>query len=974
MQRTLVLVAWLTIVGATSPRSLSGSLIVNRKDLKSSVIINNDDSALDSIVEALIQGKGPGLAEVIKAGHGKMEIGDAMTRLNGKLPSDVTALVGSKERASTGAHVGPFDEASLDKAKKILNNMIEKAWEALDDEMVKCKEFEDRNRGTFEQVMTDLARLGEQIADLERQRSEANENINTKEAEWLQIKLDLQTQTQGYTKIKWLNTQEMTIRQNDLEVMSFVLELTKCKGGAATLAQLGKKQPQNAARICTGDEGKDDLMLRLDDPKLEAELEKKMTPRAQQALREALGVAVGTQKLSLIEQAPDTATNLTTTSTIAMPTPTMPKAAVRERPSSEGFWKVCKKDGEVDCGLLHDTMSLEWGKFKDSYDDLKHEMDTNQAAFLNLRADLISQMEVAMTAKGRFMMMLAEAISNLNADQSEQGKKERQRRSLDVQYYKFMADCRRVIEEIVYTNICAVIKVRNEVMSHSKEIEITDCDVTDFIPGDCSVMCDDSCPLIFGPNDDPYKCGGWQTLSREIIVQPNKDGVKCPALVRKKKCNQQRCPVNCEQSMWSEWSKCTKDCEGGVRGRTRSIMTKPKNGGESCNTVSETQACHTGSCDRDCSLDPWTPWGFCTMACGGGLQERTRKVVIPTRGEGECPTDDSAERLNEQSCNKHDCIGDEICIAKQDLVIAIDGSGSLRSTGFDIIRNFAAELIDRYKGKYYANEAMKIGVVLFGNGEVNADGTISPAVKIHELSNDMPSVKSSIGKLEWARGFTNMAQAFVLSENMFLTNGRAKAQSAVMVITDGKPTLLYQTQKMVTALKDKSVKLFFAPVMEAKGKELTLMKKWASHPWQSHLVHVPGLMPLKAEGSVFASKFIATFCPQAMSPSATLSEENTLGYFLLMESAICGDETKGDRIGTDSIDLGGCAALVRAAGAKAFSFGLWGTRGFCVKEYFPVTEENRVLWQQTRGDADFAPDCDMRENFFYDTYVFSGVV
>merc|ERR1719158_2728191 len=135
-------------------------------------------------------------------------------------------------------------------------------------------------------------------------------------------------------------------------------------------------------------------------------------------------------------------------------------------------------------------------------------------------------------------------------------------------------------------------------------------------------------------------CGGWQTLTREVIVKPNAKGVQCPALSTQRKCNQQKCPVDCQMSMWSPWSKCTKDCEGGVRGRTRSILTKTKNGGESCNTAQEEEACNTGSCDRDCTLFPWTDWGFCTMACTPtdfngkpigpiGLRERTRRVEIP---------------------------------------------------------------------------------------------------------------------------------------------------------------------------------------------------------------------------------------------------------------------------------------------------------------------------------------------------------
>jgi len=933
---------------------------------------------LGSMVEAHLQGKGPGVAEVMKTAQDKMELGDAMQRLHGKLPTEVTALVGTQAKAATAGQVGPFDEASLKKANAILNNMIEKAWETLDNEIIKCKEFEARNRGTYDQVMTDLARLGEQIADLERMQAEAIEGMNSKDFEFSQLQSELRKQQVIYMKMKWANQQEMTIRQNDLQVMTFVLELTKCKDGSSTaivagagLAQVGKKQPQSDVRVCSGGDGQDNLMLHFDDPQLEARLEQKMTPGARRALREALGQVVASSKLSLLEEA---ATTITTTTTMGLPTPPMRKVAVRERPSSEGFWKICKKDEDVNCGLLHDTMSLEWGKFKDSVDELQHEMDKNEADFFELRSDLNAQMEIVKIAKARFMMMLAEAISNKNADQSEQTKKTQQRHELDTQFFKFMAECRRVISEIMFTNICAVMKVRNEVMSHSVTIDITDCDVTNWVPGDCTVMCDDSCPTIFKANDDPYMCGGWQRLEREVIIKPNERGVKCPATRRNIKCNQQKCPVDCEQSMWSAYSKCTKDCEGGVQGRTRSILMKPANGGESCNTASEERACNTGSCDRDCTLTGWSSWGYCSMACGGGLQERSKRVVIPTRGEGVCPKDHSAERWNERACNTQECVGDEICIAKQDLVISIDGSGSLRETGFVILRNFAAGLIDRYKSKYFGANAMMIGVVLFGNGEVMSDGTVSPAVEVHKLSSDLATVKSKISALTWQKGFTNMAQACALAEKMFLREGRKSAsQSAVMILTDGKPTLLYETNEKLQELKDKAVKIFMAPVTQAKGAEIKLMKEWASQPWQSHMVHVPGLMPLSADPEVFAQKFIATFCPKSMSPSANNNEECGLGFFLLKEKSICGDPTVGTLLSSTCQNVGECSALTREAKMEAFSYGEWYRRGYCVSEVFTADAAQIAQWKKDRANPDATAACKEEGgwvyNGFYDTYV-----
>ena len=118
------------------------------------------------------------------------------------------------------------------------------------------------------------------------------------------------------------------------------------------------------------------------------------------------------------------------------------------------------------------------------------------------------------TAKARFQPLLDEAASNSNAEQKEQTTNNEQNYELNVQYYKFMSACKRVLAELTFTRICAVVKVRNEVMSHSETIDITDCDFTYWVPSDRSVLCDDSCPSICGPDDNSYKCGGSQLHGR----------------------------------------------------------------------------------------------------------------------------------------------------------------------------------------------------------------------------------------------------------------------------------------------------------------------------------------------------------------------------------------------------------------------------------------------------------------------------
>merc|ERR1719199_1970488 len=389
---------------------------------------------------------------------------------------------------------------------------------------------------------------------------------------------------------------------------------------------------------------------------------------------------------------------------------------------------------------------------------------------------------------------------------------------------------------------------------------------------------------------------GWQVLTRTINVKPNEFGVKCPELSRKRKCNQFKCPVDCVMSKWSGWSKCSKECEGGTKGRTRSILTKPKNGGMSCNTAQEFAACNVGSCDRNCRLKKWSKWSPCSVACGGGFTERWRRVRIPIRGNGKCPKSTSRIRYGIKKCNTFDCKGVEVCIAKQDLVLAIDASGSLREDGYKILKDFAAGLIDKYMGKYYGYEDMRIGVVQFGNGEIMDDGTVSDALLIQKLTSDMSKVKTSIEGLEYKKGFTNMAQAFTMAE-----------------------------------------KLFLAPVTEFAGEELRLMKKWASSPWPTNLVHVPGLAPLKADSALFAQKMVVKFCPEAMSPSSMMVEQTEVGYMLVAENNHCG--TRKQLLSSEANLAEDCAALAQGAGVKAFSLGTHYARGRCYAEGLDVTDD-----------------------------------
>merc|ERR1719478_1313538 len=397
-----------------------------------------------------------------------------------------------------------------------------------------------------------------------------------------------------------------------------------------------------------------------------------------------------------------------------------------------------------DCGLLYDTLSLEWGGYKDQVDELKKLMADNAAAWASLKADFDAQIDSLTAALDECVGQLAEATAAKNADQQELAEKEEEKRVLDAEHKKTMTMFRERIKYIFNQDICGPTVIRNEVMKESTDCapkNIDDCDVTPWAPEACSVECDDTCPEAVG-------CGGVRRLTREAVVRPNECGIKCPAFTVIQKCNQFKCPVDCLMSRWSGWSKCSKDCEGGVEERTRSILTKPKNGGKGCSAVSDGRPCNTGSCDRDCTLEDWTSWSPCSMACDSGNQYRVRKVDIPIRGGGRCPKPKSSHRYEMQDCNTHACVGDEICIALQDLIISVDGSGSVNQESWNLVVNYTGQLLKRYESKYYGDGAVNIGVVLFGNGVIEEDGTISKAKLISELTEDLAAVKTAVAGTE----------------------------------------------------------------------------------------------------------------------------------------------------------------------------------------------------------------------------------
>jgi len=899
----------------------------------------------------------------MQAVSGKLDLKTALKVVAHKtLPTEVQALVKSASTSSQSPL--EFTEESMAKARIALNDLVEKAWVELDDKIIQCKDYQEMNRATFDQITTDISRLVEQITDLERVETESLEGIAKTDMEIKAVEAEMSKETKIYNYNYIKNSEELEKRQNDLDVFQFILTFTRCADATSLL-----QNSVNSSRICAIKGGGHTMCFQ--NHHTQTRFNQMMSHASKRTISQILAEVEGHKLPNFLQESQEPGFTTTPNPALAaaisqeVEPVTEPHSSMKDfipapfcceaygvscGPSGGGI--MCSPD-VPDCGLLHDKLSLMWGDYKDKVDELTMEMNKNAYLFEELKITLNDQITMLSNTKARFAMMLSEARSNLAADREEVKAKEQQKLDVDKGYIAFMKKCCERVKWIMFQDMCAIIVVRNAVLETSSDCpgdQIVDCEVDNWVGQKCTMDCDDSCPDVPDATE-VYTCGGWQEVRRKVVVAPDACGIRCPDLGRTKKCNQKKCEVDCEMSEWSGFSKCTADCEGGVRSRTRSLLVKPKNGGLSCNTAEETEACNTMSCDRDCTLAEWTDWTPCSVACGGGLQSTAKHVEIPIRGFGKCPTEQSNKRFKERECNKLDCVGDEICVANQDLIIAIDGSGSVRENGFNILKSYALELLSKYRNEYFGAPAMKVGLVEFGNGIIMDDGvTVSPAMNIHALTTDLGAIKTAMEGMVQKKGFTNMAQAFALAETMYTSAGRKGSQSALLVITDGKPSFQFQTNELVEQLDDKGVQRFFVVVSDDE-KSVNTIKQYASAPWETNLLHVPFFAVLEADLAMWSQKALTLFCPMAMSPELLHTKEESHGYMHVKDGGYCG--ARGALLSRTANDAEACAFLANGAGAQSFLLGTWFRRGWC---YAGQMEVNTAQFEEWEGNRD-VPGC-----------------
>ena len=152
--------------------------------------------------------------------------------------------------------------------------------------------------------------------------------------------------------------------------------------------------------------------------------------------------------------------------------------------------------------------------------------------------------------------------------------------------------------------------------------------------------------------------GGNHTRTRTVLKFPQNGGAECPVLSETRRCNIQDCGQDCVVQPWGEWSNCSEPCNGGKQRRTRNIENERRKGShfgkDECPALEETRTCNTMHCGNDCVVEPWGFWSKCSAPCGGGIKVRTRAILSPpikgVQGGKACPALEETKACNEKAC------------------------------------------------------------------------------------------------------------------------------------------------------------------------------------------------------------------------------------------------------------------------------------------------------------------------------------
>merc|ERR1719262_1625438 len=735
-------------------------------------------------------------------------------------------------------------EAALDKAKLTLSNMMEETKEEMDKAILTCTEFDSQTVSTLDINKGYRAQLAAQVAEAKGFIAQAKMMISEATTELDSLKTISEEHAQQCFITITAKQEGLAILESDLSVSMKVENMTSCDdvtpGSTTTLmqcgtgysrrfqfagsaaqeyAQLKTKEGmlavQRTAKIMLGENlGEDSYEDRTFQPT------RRITRKGLVKNHRELPVMTKNGLVQVVKRVQSTpppeevnrSSPLSAEGAEALVNMTMETSPEPVSYNPDDLMEKCTVSGSPSCPMLRDALSQLTSEVRLARDQAAYELSVTEEDCKRLAEEYERQTQQWEVQLEDNNAKLSEQTGVLNTAELDLAGKVEEANELLRQLKDFRKDCAKKIKEGAET-ICGIKSIRQELYQmQSYNPFIEDCEEGDWAIGECSEECG----------------GGERTNTREIISPARAGGAECGVLLEKESCNMQPCPIDCVVGEWSEYGMCSSPCGGGIMTRVRQPLTDAEHGGEPCGDLSEALECNVFACDRPCELDPeWSEWTECSKECDSGITFHSKGVMVPAGPQGSCPEWWEPERMQEAYCNTMDCPQDLVCTAQLDMLVLIDGSGSVNwyGPGFEQERSFTKKLFELMS---FGAEGAKAGVILFS----------WEAELVSPMTTNQQDLIDAVDGMVWPHWNTDTAAALVMAKTELTNSGRAevsKQSTIVFLLTDGNANSMWSTKRAATDLKE--VATLYVVVIGNNVNERQA-KKWPSYPEEEHYIKV----------------------------------------------------------------------------------------------------------------------------------------
>lgn len=532
---------------------------------------------------------------------------------------------------------------------------------------------------------------------------------------------------------------------------------------------------------------------------------------------------------------------------------------------------LCTAARVPSCGSFVDSIESFFGSVQDSVDDL----NARQWAEQNLCSESLESYTVSIRRLKDDVGNVGIALANGVAEQASLVALTRQRKTqfsdIKREVKQKLGTCTEQLQDAADT-VCSAKNLWRKIKKETTDGKFLGaCEVSDWVVGSCSAAVGPISKTYIGPvTFEPVPCGvsGTREVTRKI-VSPGLTEADCPPLKLTQVCNQRPCPVDGQMGRWEEWSQCSRICGGGTRTRSRVILTLAGHGGLPTGETMQEELCNVQPCNLDCQLGEWTAWSNCSTACGHGHRLRTRYVLQDVVGQGTCPASDDITRRHTIDCNETGpACGESAfkCATHLDLLLVLDGSGSVTADDFTKMKDFSKKVLERVSMEGDQVDATKLmrriskdpgvaraGAIVFGGG----------ATIVSELTGTRSDVTGKLGSLAQpgvkAEGWsTSTAQGLAVARQLLQRQtDNPGADQVVLVVSNGAPTSGRMTSTEVDRLKESGVRIMFVDVGLGAGERATSI--WASWPHVENIVRAPTYKDLDHPAKV--ADLLVKLCP-----------------------------------------------------------------------------------------------------------------